>query len=139
LRYYRLMSTDGGHRLAVEVQDGTLADLTSIDDDLTGVNDLALTASLSGASIDDVARNILSKGYEVEYDLEDVVTDSRNGAGGRVAGQAARPARGMGGRRNLQDERDGSGGARARRRTSTRGSTRQSGRSSFSRPHRTGA
>ena len=41
MRYYRLTGDDGETRLAAEVEDDVLYDLTSIDEDLTEVDDLA--------------------------------------------------------------------------------------------------
>ena len=109
MRFYRLLYDDANLALAVETPDGSLVDLTSIDPDLTEIEDLALASSLSGITIDEAARNLIDAGDGDSLDLEAIV-DGLEGARlelGPVPGQAVRPARGVGGRRDLQDERDG--------------------------------
>lgn len=82
MRYYRLITADGDTRLAVEVEEGVLADLTSLDADLTDIQDLALAASLSGADMDELASGLLESGEAESYDLTEVIEDSRRGAAG---------------------------------------------------------
>jgi 2-dehydro-3-deoxy-D-arabinonate dehydratase len=81
MRYYRLIASDGGFRLTVEARDGVLSDLTSLDEDLSEIEDLALAASLSGSSIDDLAANLLRSGRAETYGLAEIVDASREGAG----------------------------------------------------------
>ena len=77
MRFYRLLYDDANLALAVETPDGSLVDLTSIDPDLTEVEDLALAASLSGVSIDEVTRNLVGPGDGDVLDLESIVEGSR--------------------------------------------------------------
>ena len=81
MRYYRLITEGGEPLLAVERDEGVLADLTSLDEDLSDFEDLALAASLSGLDIDEVAARVLSLGEAEEYDLSRVTEDSRDGVG----------------------------------------------------------
>ena len=81
MKFYRLFSSGGEPILAVETNDGVLSDLTSVAEDITDVEDLALAASLSGTALDEVASNILQSGEPETYDLSDVVDQSRDGTG----------------------------------------------------------
>ena len=81
MRYYRLTDDDGEPRLAVEVEDEVLHDLTSIDEDLTEVDQLASAASLSGSAIDDLARAVLDAGEADTHDLSQLLDGSRDGTG----------------------------------------------------------
>lgn len=78
MKYYRLTSTEDSPRLTVEAQDGLLTDLTSIDDDLRSIDDLAMAASLSGSSIDEVALNLMQSGQPDVIHLEDILTVSED-------------------------------------------------------------
>ena len=42
MRYYKLITSEGDTRLTVETGEGVLSDLTSADEDLTEIDDLAL-------------------------------------------------------------------------------------------------
>ena len=77
MRFYRLLYDDANLTLAVETPDGSLVDLTSIDPDLTEIEDLALAASLSGVSIDEVTRNLVGSGDGDALDLDAIVEGSR--------------------------------------------------------------
>lgn len=77
MRFYRLLYDDANLTLAVETPDGSLVDLTSIDPDLTEIEDLALAASLSGVSIDEVTRNLVGSGDGDVLDLKAIVEGSR--------------------------------------------------------------
>ena len=81
MRYYRLTGDDGEPRLAVEVEDEVLHDLTSIDEDLTEIDQLASAASLSGSAIDDLARTLLDAGEADTHDLSQLLDGSRDGTG----------------------------------------------------------
>ena len=81
MRYYRLSSGGGDSRLCVEVNDGVLTDLTSIDEDLIDIDDLALAASLSKRSIDDIVRGLLGPDQPDGYELAQALEDSRSGEG----------------------------------------------------------
>ena len=79
MRYYALISNDGDNRLTAEPEDGLLLDLTSIDPDLTDLEDLAIAASLSGTNIDEIASRILSDGEADMFDLGELMDMSRGG------------------------------------------------------------
>jgi 2-dehydro-3-deoxy-D-arabinonate dehydratase len=81
MRYYALISADGDSRLTVEPKDGLLFDLTSLDPDLTDLEDLALAAALTRTGIDDVASGILKSGDADRFDLGEVMDNSRRGEG----------------------------------------------------------
>jgi len=81
LRYYRLFSSGGEPILAVETDNGILSDLTSVAEDITDVEDLALAASLSGGTLDAVVSHILSTSQPKTYDLSEVIDQSKDGAG----------------------------------------------------------
>ena len=81
MRFYKLVGADGDSILAAEMSDGVLADLTSLDEDLADVEQLALAASLTQGSIDDVTRAVLDTGDAETYSLPDLVEESRQGSG----------------------------------------------------------
>ena len=47
MRYYSIISADGDSRLAVEPLDGTLVDVTSLQPELTELEDLAFASRVS--------------------------------------------------------------------------------------------
>ena len=77
MRFYRLLTEGANLALAVETPDGSLVDLTSIDPDLTEIEDLALASSLSGITIDEAARNLIEAGDGDSLDLKAIVDGSR--------------------------------------------------------------
>ena len=82
MRYYALLSSDGDSKLAVEADEGVLIDLTSIDQELVEIDDLALAASLSGLNIDTLTLRLLEEDIEPDtYDLSQIMDDSRSGDG----------------------------------------------------------
>ena len=81
MRYYALISADGDSRLAAESVDGVLLDLTSLDPDLTELDDLALAAALSGTNIDEIASRVLNSGDADKFDLGELMDYSRRGEG----------------------------------------------------------
>ena len=81
MRYYQLVASNGEPRLAVEPEEGVLADLTSLDDGLTGVEDLALAASLSGLDLDRLTEGVLDSGEPDTYQLSEIVEASRQATG----------------------------------------------------------
>ncbi len=81
MKYYRLIGEEGEGRLAVEAQDGVLADLTSVDEDLSDVEELAQAASLSRLGIDEVANAVLGSGEHDTHDLNEIVEATREGEG----------------------------------------------------------
>lgn len=81
MRYYRLVGSNGEHRLGVEIRDGVLSDLTSVDEDLNDVSELVKTSSLSGLNIDEVAQHVLNKGVPITHDLGELADVTRRGEG----------------------------------------------------------
>lgn len=81
MKYYRLISAEDGVRLVVETQEGVLTDLTSLDEDLTDLKDLALAASITGSSIDEVTEKLIQSGQPDIIHLEDVLDASSEGEG----------------------------------------------------------
>jgi 2-dehydro-3-deoxy-D-arabinonate dehydratase len=79
MKYYRLLSGENGPRLVVETQEGLLTDLTSIDEDLTDVADLAMAASISGLTIDEIAENLIQSGQPDLIHMDDVLGLSDDG------------------------------------------------------------
>ena len=81
MKYYRLLSVENGLRLTVETEEGLLNDLTSIDEDLTDVADLAMAASISGSTIDEIAEYLMQTGQPDLIHLDDVLGLSDEGEG----------------------------------------------------------
>ena len=81
MKYYQVIGLNGGSRLCTEVAEGVLTDLTSVDEDLTAIDDLALAASLSGTGVDALARALLKSGDPDTYSLSEIVEGSRSGEG----------------------------------------------------------
>ena len=84
MRYYRLQSIETGPRLVVEVEDGVLHDLTSLDEKLVDLKEIVRSASLSGLSIDEIASRILSTGEADTYNLDEVTEASESGEGDTI-------------------------------------------------------
>jgi 2-dehydro-3-deoxy-D-arabinonate dehydratase len=82
MKYYRLIGAEGEPDLVVETEPGTLSSLTSLDGDVTRVEDLAATAYLSHGRIDQVAERLLGGGLAKSHDMEQLIEQSRNGTGG---------------------------------------------------------
>ena len=81
MRYYKLTGGAGDPRLAVETQEGVLSDLTSIDEDVTDVEDLIQASSLTDHSIDDLAGGLLDLAEPETYQLSEIIEASRAGTG----------------------------------------------------------
>jgi 2-dehydro-3-deoxy-D-arabinonate dehydratase len=81
MRYYKLVGSDGEPRLAVEAEDGALTDLTSIDDDLTDIEDLALASSMTRSGFDEVVQGLIASRPPKDYDLAQIIEESREGTG----------------------------------------------------------
>ena len=84
MKYYRLSDQYGNLSLAVETGENMLEDLTSIEDDLDDIADLARTSALTGITIDDIARTILDSGSAEQIYLDRVIESSRTGEGLRI-------------------------------------------------------
>ena len=74
MKYYSLIGAEGDIRLAVEAQEGALADLTSVHHELEALEDLALAAAVSGQSMDTLARQIVEGGAPEEYSLAEIMS-----------------------------------------------------------------
>lgn len=85
MRYYRVQEAFGRTHLAVEIEDGTLASLTSVNEEVTDFRDLLRTSSISSRSIDDIARHLVSTASPKAFNLAKLIDSSRIGTGdGRI-------------------------------------------------------
>jgi len=82
LRYYRLVNSAGDVCLSAETGEGLLENLTSVEDDVTDVLDLIKASSITGESIDDLARRILESGNSEQILLSDIIQENPNFDGG---------------------------------------------------------
>ena len=78
MKYYRLSDQYGNLSLAVETGENVLEDITSIEDDLDDISDLARTSSLTGISIDDIVRTILDSGSAENIKLDELIESSKS-------------------------------------------------------------
>lgn len=81
MRYFRLIDSDGEFRLAVEASQGTLSDLTSVDDELSDVRDLFHPAWLTQIGIDELTTRLLDSSEPETHALDAIVESSREGNG----------------------------------------------------------
>ena len=72
MRYFRLVSAQGDLRIAVEVDEGVLSDITSVDEDISQIDDLAMAEALSGDTIDGVVRRMFSMAQADIVPFEDL-------------------------------------------------------------------
>jgi 2-dehydro-3-deoxy-D-arabinonate dehydratase len=75
MKYYKLISANGSSGFAVEQEEGLLADLTSVDENLSGLEVIARAASLSGVSIDKIAERIIESGQPQILKMEEVLDE----------------------------------------------------------------
>ena len=64
--------------MAVETGENVLEDITSIEDDLDDISDLARTSALTGISIDDIVRTILDSGSAEKIKLDEIIESSKS-------------------------------------------------------------
>ena len=76
MRYYRLVNSTGDLCLSAETGEGLLENLTSVEDDVTDILDLIKASSITGESIDDLARRILDSGESEQISLSDIIHDN---------------------------------------------------------------
>ena len=76
MRYYRLVNSIGDVCLSAETGEGLLENLTSVEDDVTDILDLIKASSITGESIDDLARRILDSGESEQISLSDIIHDN---------------------------------------------------------------
>ena len=85
MRYYRIRDKLGDVHLTAEVTDGNLTSLTSINRDVGDFRDLLRASDISGRSVDEIARYILSKGQGETFELSTLIEWSKAGSGdGRI-------------------------------------------------------
>ena len=78
MRYYRLTNVDGDTVIGVEAEPGRVTVLTDIKPDVTDIRDLVLAASVTGMSMDEIARALLAEGGEPEsIDLDELLDGTR--------------------------------------------------------------
>ena len=78
MRYYRLTNVDGDTVIGVEAEPGRVTVLTDIKPDVTDIRDLVLAASVTGMSMDEIARALLAEGGETEsIDLDELLDGTR--------------------------------------------------------------
>ena len=78
MKYYRLSDQYGNLSLAVQTGENVLEDITSIEDDLDDISDLARTSALTGISIDDIVRTILDSGSAEQIKLDELMQSSKS-------------------------------------------------------------
>ena len=81
MRYYKLAGSDGEPRLAIEAEDGALTDLTTIDVDVTDIEDLALASSLRRIGFDEVVVGLIPSSPPKDYGLAQIIEESREWTG----------------------------------------------------------
>ena len=72
MRYYKIIDLNGEVHLSVETGNGILENLTSVENDVVDILDLAKSASYSGDTIDNLARLILESGDPEKIPLTEV-------------------------------------------------------------------
>jgi 2-dehydro-3-deoxy-D-arabinonate dehydratase len=77
-----LVNSAGDVCLSAETGEGLLENLTSVEDDVTDVLDLIKASSITGESIDDLARRILESGNSEQILLSDIIQENPNFDGG---------------------------------------------------------
>jgi len=81
MRYYRIRDSRGDTHLTAETQPGTLSSLTSLNSDVTDFRELLNVSYISGMSVDDIARNVLSFGDAETFDVAQLTESSRSATG----------------------------------------------------------
>ena len=79
LKYYRIAYGNGCYGLSVELSDGVLSSLDSLNDEVNDFRKLCNASYITGVSIDDIARNIFSGGTPETFDLQELIKNSQNG------------------------------------------------------------
>lgn len=81
MRYYRIRNTKGIIRLCVEIRDGSLVDLTSLNEEVFDFRHLLKASYITGSTVDTITAHILSHGQGDIYNLEDLIQLSKNSDG----------------------------------------------------------
>ena len=81
MRYYRIRDSEGDTHLAVGTDGGKLTSLTSINGEVADFRDLLRAGHISGRSVDDIARHVLSTGRGKTFDLDSLIASSRSRVG----------------------------------------------------------
>ena len=81
MRFYRLVDSVGETHVTVESKEGTLTDITSVHNEITDIEQIIQIASLSGTSMDKLAKHLITQGSPENYNLQEIIESSRDGAG----------------------------------------------------------
>ena len=81
MRYYRILDRHGVIHLAVEKEKNVLTSLSSINSEVRDFRDLLRASHISGQTVDDIARHVLSTGRGEAFDVETLIEWSRTGLG----------------------------------------------------------
>tara|TARA_A100001037_G_scaffold259969_1_gene247989 strand:- start:373 stop:1257 length:885 start_codon:yes stop_codon:yes gene_type:complete len=77
LKYYRIAYGNGSFGLSVELTDGILSSLDSLNDEVDDFKKLCNASYITGLSIDEISKNILSKGSPATFDLKELIQNSQ--------------------------------------------------------------
>ena len=71
MKYYRLYTQDSKSIIVAEQPDGTFINLTSANPELCSLNQLALSSSIMGITIDDLVNKVINSSNvsQIELDL----------------------------------------------------------------------
>lgn len=81
MRYYRVAERFGGVHLAVEAEDGVLVSLTAANAEVRDFRDLLRASHISGRSVDDIARHVMSGRAGKTFKLTTLIEWSRTRTG----------------------------------------------------------
>ena len=73
MKYYRIAYGNGSYGLSVELSDGVLSSLDSLNDEVNDFRKLCNASYITGVSIDDISRNIFSNGTAETFDLQELI------------------------------------------------------------------
>ena len=85
MKYYRIAYGNGSYGLSVELSDGVLSSLDSLNDEVNDFRKLCNASYITGVSIDDISRNIFSNGTAETFDLKELIKNSQNGKNPHLA------------------------------------------------------
>ena len=85
MKYYRIAYGNGSYGLSVELSDGVLSSLDSLNDEVNDFRKLCNASYITGVSIDDISRNIFSNGTAETFDLQELIKNSQNGKNPHLA------------------------------------------------------
>ena len=79
MKYYRVSYGNGSHGLSVELSEGVLSSLDSLNDEVDDFRKICNASYITGISIDDISRSIFSSGTPATFDLQELIENSQNG------------------------------------------------------------